>query len=361
MPGKKARKTGREKNRLTLDETVFEHIRGPGLLARGDRVLVALSGGPDSTCLFHLLLGLRARLEIECAAAHLDHGMRPESARDADFCRRICAGSGVDFFPGKAELGPAASEALARRARYEFLGATASQNNFQVIATAHNLDDQAETILLRLLRGTGLQGLSGILPRREMSCRGKRLKLVRPLLRVPREEIEKWLALQGLESLTDPTNEEGDYLRNRLRKEVMPRFLEYNPSFREGLARLAETAAEDYDFIGREGARILAECALPPESPGAEKVGGRENTFIFQRREFGKLHPAIQREALRRAMSTARGGHYRPGFEQVEQARKFLLSGTGRFLRPAPGIVIERREKTFQLGNAEELKPAGWS
>lgn len=342
MPAGK--KSPPEKKRLSVEEGVLRLVLARGLVGRGESVMLALSGGADSTCLLYLLAGFRERIGFDLAAAHLDHGMRPEASSDIDFCRRACAENGVELSVGRAELEFGAPEALARRARYDFLARAAAAAGCRVLATAHNLDDQAETILLRLVRGTGLRGLAGIPVSSTLERDGLTLRLVRPLLGTGREEIEAWLADRGARFVTDRTNFECDYLRNRLRREVMPRLLEYNPSFRRAVARLAETAADEHSFLEARAARELTRCRLEGE---AEEPG-----FLFRRADFAALHPALQREMLRQALLSGEVDRYRPGFEKVEKTRLFILRGSAPALEIDPTARIERRGREFRLRRA---------
>ena len=197
------------------------------LIPSGSRVLCAVSGGADSMCLLHLL---SAREDLTVLAAHYEHGLRgEESLRDADFVAAWCAQRGI---PCTVEHGDAAAyardhgmgiEEAARELRYAFLERTADALNCDRIATAHNADDNAETLLLNLCRGAGTAGLRGIPPRRG--------RIVRPLLDCTREEIEATLRDAGVPHVEDGSNRSLDYRRNRLRHQVLPLLRDLNPRF----------------------------------------------------------------------------------------------------------------------------------
>ena len=181
----------------------------------GGIILCAVSGGRDSVCLLHYLHHLGQTHGFAVAAAHLNHLMRPTAQRDEDFVRALCASLDVPFYTEKADVYALCDtwgltvEETGRRARYDFLRRTASAIRADAIATAHHREDQAETVLLQLLRGTGPQGLSGIPPVRD--------GIIRPLLDTPRAAIEGYIRAHGLTYVTDETNLDLSYARNRLR------------------------------------------------------------------------------------------------------------------------------------------------
>ena len=154
---------------MSIENKVLNYIRDHQLIKPGDRVLLSLSGGPDSVCLFHILRSLRSRIKFNLFSAHLDHGLRLDSEKDSNFCTQLCAKYQIPIQTKKVFLKPTTSEENARKVRYEFLASAAGHFSCHSIATGHNQDDQAETVLLRLIRGTGLQGLAGIKPNRPLS------------------------------------------------------------------------------------------------------------------------------------------------------------------------------------------------
>lgn len=206
-------------------------------VGRGTRLLVALSGGCDSVVLLHLLRGCAEEMGIALHAAHLDHAMRPGSGADARWVAGLCAAWGVPLASERLERAPR-SEAEARAARYAFLRRAAAEAGAELVATAHHADDQAETVLFRVLRGSGVSGLVGIAPRTE--------DLVRPLLPFWRREIRACAREAGLRWREDPGNRGGDPVRNRIRHRLLPwAEREVAPGARRNLVRLAELARAD--------------------------------------------------------------------------------------------------------------------
>lgn len=232
-------------------ETVRETIARYDLITPRDTVLAAVSGGPDSVCLLHVLHGLREELGFELKAAHLDHRFRgDESRRDAEFVAELCDGLDVPCFCEEENV-PAfllthrlSAQEAARMLRYRYLIKVSKLEYCQRIATGHNADDQAETVLMRVLRGAGPDGLSGIPPKRDGM-------IIRPLLSVWREEIEDYLREHGLPYRNDSSNARTAYLRNRIRHELMPVLEGYNPAISRALVNLGTIMNDVADHFRR--------------------------------------------------------------------------------------------------------------
>lgn len=267
------------------------------LVKPGERVLVALSGGPDSVALLHLLRALSSDLCFTLAAAHLDHGIRPESGRDADFVRGLCDGAGISLTVSRADV-PAlvrerkrGVEEVAREVRREFLRQTAAAGRCSVIALGHHRGDQAETVIHRLLRGSGLSGLAA------MQLQSG--PFIRPLLPFGREGILGFLAAEGIAFVEDASNRDTRYTRNRIRRDLFPLLETFNPRVEEHLARLSARIGQEEDFWRREEESRLAALA------SFEKGEGE-----LDRKGLTALHPALRIRVLRRALQEVRGGLY---------------------------------------------------
>ena len=230
---------------------------------KGGVLLCAVSGGRDSVCLLHYLAAIAPQRGFTVAAGHLNHQMRPEARRDEDFVRELCRTLGVAFYTEAAPVYETAArwglgvEETGRRLRYEFLFRTADAIGADRIATAHHAQDQAETVLLNLLRGTGPEGLGGIPP-----VRGR---IVRPLLQTSRAEIEDYLQENGLSHVEDSTNEDTHYARNRLRRELWPRLETINPALTKAIGRTAEILRRENGYLD-----TLAAEYLPPSGTAVE-------------------------------------------------------------------------------------------
>ena len=239
---------------------VVDFIAGHNMLNGADTVLAAVSGGADSVCMLHILIELSKNTGFSVYAAHFNHLLRgEESDRDEAFVKKLCKELDVHLYCGSGNVKEYAAahsigtEEAAREMRYSFLRRTAESVNAAKIATAHNADDNAETVILNLTRGAGLAGLRGIPPVRD--------NIIRPILCLTRTEIEEYLAKHGIEYVTDSTNLEDIYTRNKLRHHVMPVIRELNPRFSENLIGTCEILRQDEDFLSAEADRIISQNA----------------------------------------------------------------------------------------------------
>jgi tRNA(Ile)-lysidine synthase len=317
-----------------LVAAVAQAMRGFSCPAPGEALVVGLSGGADSTALLDALAWLARRQTFRLVAAHLDHGLRPDSAEDASTCEALCRDLGVSLRLGRADVRARAArdgsglEDAARRERYAFLRDVRGQEEAVAIAVAHTQDDQAETVLLRLVRGAGATGLGAMRPRTG--------DILRPLLRVSRAEVLDHLNSRGLSWREDSTNLDVAFLRNRVRHELLPFLGRFNPKIASTLARSASVLADEADLAAGAGAELLA------------RIGRAEGgALLLERAGLAAAHPAVARAALRRALEGL-GGLADIAAVHVERlldlARTDLSSG--RRL-PLPGA----REAVVQFGH----------
>ncbi len=319
-----------------------------GVLLPGEGVLVGVSGGGDSVCLLHGLVSLG----VPVIAAHLDHGLRRSSWADGRYVLRLAASLGVPAVaqriePGSLEAGPGSLEDHARKARYRFLASVARDYACRTIAVGHTQDDQAETVLMHLLRGSGTRGLRGMRP----ACRlddvtgepqDADLRLVRPLLGVPRETTLAYCRERRLAIRTDPTNEQTVFLRNRVRLELLPLLATYNPAIRQTLARTADVLAGDAQALESLLGLVVPELVGPPAPDSVQ---------VDQEKLLG-LPPGVQRVILREILCDLSGEGAEVGFQAVERARACLRSERWTSL---PGDVEMRAEAgnlVFSKGGA---------
>lgn len=240
-----------------LPARVLDAIRAEGLIVPGDDVTAALSGGTDSVALLALLRELRAELGFTLRAAHFHHGIRgAEADRDEAFSRDLCAQWAIPLTVGRGDAPAYAAEhgmsleTAARTLRYDYLDRTAPGK----LATAHTADDNAETLLLHLIRGTGPRGLGGISP--------KRGKLIRPLLGFEKRELLDYLTQNGIPHVEDSTNEADDGLRNRVRHRVMPLLTAENPRFTAAVGRAMRLSRAEDAYLSRLAAEAAGACRL---------------------------------------------------------------------------------------------------
>ena len=234
------------------EEKVLKFIDQKNLISRRDKILVALSGGPDSVFLFHFLLKFRKRFQIDLAVAHINHKLRGKNS-DADekFCKDLCEQNDIQFFSTRKDVKKIAAakkislEEAGREIRYSEFKRIAKKNKFDKIATAHNCSDNAETVLFNLIKGTGLKGLSGIPIKRE--------NIIRPVLVLTKNEILEYLSKKNIEFRIDESNLESDFERNFIRNEIFPLIKEkLNPVFEEKIfhnSEILKSVSEQYEII----------------------------------------------------------------------------------------------------------------
>ena len=280
------------------------------------KILIAVSGGADSLALAELMINSRRRFGLELVIAHFEHGLRGQtSLDDAAFVRSYAEERGIKFIGGSGDVKAFATEqkisveTAARILRYEFLSEVQRDLNCDAIALAHHADDQAETILMRLLRGATSTGLSAMKFRTRSDDYGL---LIRPLLRFRKSELETFCRRRNLSPRLDSTNFELDATRNKIRLELLPTLEKFNPALVETLCRFAEVTAEESDFIAAQTDKIFPTVV-------------RDNSIV--RAEFLKLHPALQRAVIKKFVAQITGSAKDFGFVHFEGVRKVLLNG----------------------------------
>lgn len=327
----------------SLADRVRRTVRRHALFSRGARVLVALSGGPDSVALVHLLRELERDGDLALAgAAHLNHQLRgAEADEDERFCRELCASLGLPVEVGRADVRGLARaqgrsvEDAARAARYAFLERAADGLRADVIAVGHSRDDQAETFLLRLVRGAGPRGLAAILPRAG--------RVARPLLDVTRAELRAYLAERQIAFREDATNADLAIPRNRVRHELIPYLQrEFSPGIVDVLAREAAIAREDEARLEAEAIDLAGSVVL--ESSDGARVEVRALT---------SLHPALAARVARVALTRQAGGRFL-GFEHIDGFLEFARNGAAGSALSLPGQQAVHRGDWIELGRAVE-------
>lgn len=292
-----------------MQNKLLKFIREQDLIAPGDRVICAVSGGADSVAMLFAFYLLKDNLQISLEAAHFNHHLRgDESQRDADFVRDFCHRYDILLHVGGAVVQPGKKglEAAARDARYAYFATLEGK-----IATAHTADDNAETVLMHLVRGTGLKGLGGIAP--------KRGNLIRPLLTVTRQDVEDFLTEWCLPHVEDSSNESGAFLRNRIRHQVMPLLREENPKIGENLSKMALRLRVDEAYLAQQSGF----ATLP-----------RVETLR-------ELHPAVRSRMLERFLKES--GVKEPEDVHISQAEALVFSDSPSARAFFPGGVTIAR------------------
>lgn len=344
-----------------LVQQLDQYLHRRRLLPRSRPILVACSGGADSVALLRLLWAVNQSRywNWRIVVAHVNHALRGrQSDADERFVRRLAAQLALPIRVKRLRLTRAAkapdrvSEARARAARIAALAAMAKRRRCDVVVLAHHADDQAETVLLRLLRGAGPRGLGGMLPRRRM--RG--IWFVRPLLGWPRNTLRQWLTQGGWNWREDSSNATGRFLRNRIRHELLPLLETYQSGIRRILHRTARTQRSVYRVLSRQAEELLRRAA-------ARRSGG---ALLLDRGAFAAAPQAVAALALRRAIESQGGGGDRIDQSSLIEALRRIRKPAGRRGRQtvampfADGILLHLRGQTIRVvrGNAGRPFPA---
>lgn len=313
-----------------MSQALLRQLEQNEWIAPGTRLLVGLSGGVDSVVLLHLLKQLSPLRGFTLAAAHLDHAIRPESAEDALVVEGLCRNWDVPLTTERcdvlslAKAGKLSIEMAAREARREFLRRTAAEQDMDFIVLAHHRDDQAETFLLRLLRGTGFSGLAGMLP-----CHGQWL---RPLLHISREQVLKYARQQNLEWREDSSNLDSRYLRNKIRHHLLPQLREYNPRLEERFDLLCRQQQAEEDYWLQSVQQALPELIL-----------SREGGLRLCRSGLLALHPALRVRLLREAIRSQRGNLQSLAEVHLVAIEQMLQGDQSQAALDLPGLWVARR------------------
>ena len=345
---------GKEDRRLW--RTVLQTLRPFPITSPQTKLLIGVSGGADSLALLHLLW---QRLGAErLVVAHLNHGLRPEADADAKFVEQTAAAWQIPFIGEKINVADVAEsyqlslEAAGRLVRYEFFARQAEQVGATAVTVAHHADDQAETILLHLLRGSGSVGLRGMLPVSQMPesevPQTGGVTLLRPFLHITRAEIEAYCTRHGLQPRHDHTNEDVQFARNRIRHELLPLLQTYNPQIVTRLQQLAIITAAEHDAQMTQFGQIWPEIV----------TGAGEDWLVLDRQKVVELPVAWQRLALRQAVEGLRPLHTEISFQTIEQARRLILDNQSGTEATLPGGLIMQVEAQEIIFGSAWRRPA---
>lgn len=297
---------------------VMSYIKDNNLIKSGDKVLVALSGGPDSVCLLNILYNLKAELNIEVGAAHLNHLLRDKDAfEDEEYVKTLCKSLDIPCFVKRVDINKyskdkkMSSEMAGREARYNFFDDIVKDEGYTKIATAHNANDQAETILFRLMRGSGIEGLCGIKVRRD--------KIIRPILCLSRKEVEEYIEINNLKPRIDKTNFEKIYNRNKIRLDMIPYIKEnFNEDIIQTLNRMSVLLQKDNEFI-ENSARSFYEKHCIEQS----------DYFIIKKEMFDNKEAVVTR-VIRYALTNFSKTHYDFEMKHIYEICNLAKNNSGK-------------------------------
>ena len=320
--------------KAVFEKKIVDYCTFHKMFSHGDTVLVALSGGGDSVGLLHVLMNVRDLRGITLEAAHPNHSLRgEESEKDEQFCRNLCDGWNIPLTTGKipeSDISERACsiETFARKARHTFLEQTLIKRGMSKIATGHTIDDQAETILQRLLRGTGPSGLQGILPVRD--------SWVRPFLCVTRSEIRNYLTASGIEFREDSSNYDTVFFRNRIRHELIP-FLRdsYSQNVSGVLLRLAELSRVQEEYLNEQAMNAFKACCIHVDT----------YKILLDKLEFMGYHKVLQQRVVRHCLEVLEGAGRDTDMDEIENVLDLIVREQG-VLDITAGIRCESGKET---------------
>ncbi|NQX70523.1 tRNA lysidine(34) synthetase TilS [Paenibacillus alba] len=327
---------------VQVEQRITEHK----LIASGDVVVVAVSGGPDSVALLHVLFVLSERHGWKLIAAHVNHQFRgEESDAEALFVEELAASMGVPCeigvinVPAYIEETSLNGQAAAREKRYEYLHQVAAKYGAKRIALAHHADDQAETMMMRILRGTGPSGLIGM-PERRLE---KKVELIRPFLRIYKTDIVNYCAQHEMLYCMDSSNLLRKYFRNQIRLDVMPMLKTYNEQFSESLNRLADLMQAEDDYLGREAELVFRR--ITTLRPGCCRL---------ERSDFTELHLALQRRLIKLILNCLCLGMDRLDYGRIERIRELIVQHqvSNQILQVDEELYIVREYEAIQFQTA---------
>ncbi|MDD5190417.1 MAG: tRNA lysidine(34) synthetase TilS [Dehalococcoidales bacterium] len=320
----------------------------------GGRLLVAVSGGQDSVCLLRVLTDICADLEIDLQATHLNHQLRgAESDADAQYVFDLCHKLRLPVHIGQIDVKKYQQEhkltleEAAREVRYQFLAETAASTGTKTVVIAHTRDDQVETILLHILRGSGTRGLVGLKPVTQRRIAGKKLTIIRPLLGVTHEETGVYCRAHKLQPRFDTSNLSVEPLRNRVRLELLPALQTYNRNVAEALLRASRIAADDVTYLEDAARKKWRQIAAL-----------KQNQIIFDRAKITALPVSMQRALLRMAVEKLTGTLKDIEARHIEDMLEFLRKPAGKRMDLPYGMTFAADYAQFVLGLTPEKEKA---
>lgn len=329
---------------IDMKEKILNSIKEHNLIEYGDSILVGFSGGKDSTCLLYFLMEIKDSLNLNIYTAHFNHGVRGDEAdRDEKFCMEVSKKLGVKFFSDYYNMDKYASEekiskeAAGRKLRKSFFNRITKENNIKKIALAHNYNDQVETLLMRIIRGTGLDGLVGI--------EYKSGNIIRPLLGIKRTEIEKYIYENNILYVEDSTNEQNDYNRNKFRNQIIPILKsEFNPNVEEAIFNLSKLARDDVNYLNKMTDFGYNRC-----------VKKEQDIIILDIDNFKKEDTSIQKRIIRKIFREKAGFLEDLSLTNVEDIINLTTLSSGKYIDNINNLKIRNSYGKLIFENVENI------
>lgn len=323
-----------------MKKKVLDTIKKYNLIQAGDKIVLGVSGGPDSISMLNILNEIKDELNFEIYVAHINHMIREEAKDDEKYVQKYCEKNNIQFFVKKVDVRQIANaekkgtEETGRKIRYEFFEEVMQKVGANKIAIAHNKNDKIETIIMNLLRGSGISGLKGIEPIRDN-------KYIRPLIECERQEIEQYCEDNRLNPRIDKTNFENDYTRNKIRNIVIPYIKkEFNPNIIETIDRLSQVATEESDYVDKQANKIYQDLLI-------ERT---QNQIVLKLKEFNEQEKVIKGRIILLATKQLMGSTQ--GIEKIhiEDIIKLCSNNIGnKFLTPNKNIKFLIKDKKLYI------------
>ncbi len=304
-------------------------IKRYSLLKKKDRVVLGVSGGPDSVAMLHLFSHIKREFKLYLVCVHLNHGLREEAGEEEIFVKRLADSLNIKFVSERKNVEGFyegdSLEQVARNLRYDFFFKVANTLKIKKIALAHTKDDVVETVLMRVIRGSGIQGLRGILPL--IKLKGK--TFIRPLIEIEKEEIIEWLKEKKIEYRVDSSNFEERFFRNKIRLNILPLLKKLNPNIKNNLFNLARLSAWNYDFITKLAYKELEQLR--------EEEG--KGFLILNLERLKRLHPFLFLQVLRLAIEEVKGDTRRLDWRHFEKILEAITKKN--VIIDLPHLIVE--------------------
>ena len=323
-----------------MKNKVLDTIKKYNLIETKDKIVLGVSGGPDSISMLNILNEIKNELNFEIYVAHINHMIRKEAEDDENYVQEYCKKNNIQFFVKRVDVVQIANtnkigtEEAGRKVRYEFFEEVMKNVNANKIAIAHNKNDKVETIIMNLLRGSGISGLKGIEPIRDN-------KYIRPLIECKREEIEQYCEENQLNPRIDKTNFENDYTRNKIRNIVIPYIKkEFNQNIIETIDRLSQVATDESDFIDKQTNKIYQNLLIEKE----------QNQIVLKLKEFNEQEKVIKSRIILLVTKQLMGSTQ--GIEKIhiEDITKLCSNNIGnKFLTPNKNIKFLVKDKKLYI------------